>query len=70
MATILGDVLYIPKMGHLTTPGIIDLGKLGFDLPVRPKPGIMVSKGNYPNMADISGLVKYVFICPDIFINS
>jgi hypothetical protein len=31
--------------------GIIDLDKFDHDLTVLPKPGIMVSKGNHPQMA-------------------
>jgi hypothetical protein len=36
------------------------------DLTVLPNPGIMVNKGNHPQMAQEFRFVKYYFIYPDI----
>jgi hypothetical protein len=38
---------------------MIDLGKFHHDLTILPKPGIMVNKGNYPQIAELFRLVKY-----------
>ena len=37
----------------------IYLGKFHHDLTSRPNPGIMVNKGNHPQMAELFRLVKY-----------
>ena len=37
----------------------ISLGKFHHDLTVLPNPGIIVSKGNHPQMAELFRLVKY-----------
>jgi hypothetical protein len=47
----------------------IYLGKLFCDLTatsVRPNPGIMVSKGNYPNMV-LFQVSETIILCPDIY---
>ena len=38
---------------------MINLGVNYFDLTVLPNPGIMVYKGNHPQMAELFRLVKY-----------
>ena len=45
----------------------IYLGKFHHDLTVLPNPGIMVSKGNHPQMAELFRLVKYYNLYPDIW---
>jgi len=43
----------------------INLGKFHHDLTGLPSPGIMVNKGNHPQMAQQFRLVKYYGLYPD-----
>ena len=42
------------------------LGKCHHDLTVLPSPGMIVNRGNHPQMAQQFRLVKYYIIYPDV----